>query len=268
MIQVKWATGITDVPLRWDIWRFYYPWRFSWVAAKHEQVSVRDTSFSGTKGHLQTIHLPFKKLFVPDHPALLQFTCDQLRDEIVNEIVDKAEHFLRTDAGYSLLLDMVTSDATRMSAISSWICGNLSDISRSGTRDMHSFLWMSSPRWLNFDRETQIEEITRFVFSNKSLGQQARTSIGSCLLQKLIRIVVLRRKSLRNNVLQVLRIFKENTLLKIAAKQYLRLLMMLDFDAWFWCLILTLDFDAWFWRLSLMLVFDAWFDAWFWRLMK
>ena len=56
MIQVKWATGITNVPLRWDIWRFYYPWRFSWVAAKHGQVSVRDTSFSGTKGHLQTMH--------------------------------------------------------------------------------------------------------------------------------------------------------------------------------------------------------------------
>ena len=38
MIQVKWATGITNVPLRWDIWRFYYPWRFSWVAAKHGEV--------------------------------------------------------------------------------------------------------------------------------------------------------------------------------------------------------------------------------------
>ena len=28
---------------------------------------------------------------------------------------------------------------------------------------------------------------------------------------------------------------------------------MLDFDAWFWCLILTLDFDAWFWHLRLLM---------------
>ena len=34
----------------------------------------------------------------------------------------------------------------------------------------------------------------------------------------------------------------QNALFKIAAKQYLRLLMMLDFDACFWCLILMLDF--------------------------
>ena len=67
----------------------------------------------------------------------------------------------------------------------------------------------------------------------------------------------------------------QNALFKIAAKQYLRLLMMLDFDTWFWRLILTLDFDTWFWCLILMLDFDAWFwcliltldfEAWFWGL--
>ena len=46
---------------------------------------------------------------------------------------------------------------------------------------------------------------------------------------------------------------------KISAKQCVRLLMMLDLDSQFWCLILTLDFDAWFWRMLLTLDFDTWF---------
>jgi len=137
--------------------------------------------------------------------TLLQFTCDQLRDEMMNEIVDKAEHFLRTDAGYSSLLDLVTSDSARMSAISSWICGNLMKISSSGNQRHALFCLDVFSRMNEFNGDTQIEEITKFVLSNKLLGQLARTSIGSCLLQKLIRIVVSRQGSLRNDVLRVLR---------------------------------------------------------------
>ena len=51
----------------------------------------------------------------------------------------------------------------------------------------------------------------------------------------------------------------QNALFKLATNQYLWLLMMLDFDDWFWHLILMLDFDAWFWHLILMLNFDTLF---------
>ena len=53
----------------------------------------------------------------------------------------------------------------------------------------------------------------------------------------------------------------QNALFKIAAKQCLKILMMLDFDTWFWCLILTLDFDTWFWCLILTHDFDAWWRS-------
>ena len=66
---------------------------------------VRDSSFCGVRGHLQSMHLQVKNLFVPDNSrvTLLQFSCDKLKNEIMNEIVDKAEHLLRTDPGYSSL---------------------------------------------------------------------------------------------------------------------------------------------------------------------
>merc|ERR1712126_430448 len=44
--------------------------------------------------------------------TLVQFSSDQLRNEIMNEIVDNAEHLLRTDTGYSSLLDLVSSADT------------------------------------------------------------------------------------------------------------------------------------------------------------
>ena len=84
---------------------------------------------------------------------------------------------------------------------------------------------------------------------------------------------------------------RQNALLKVAAKQYLAILLkawicfifyalfsnvilMLYFDALFWYFILTLYFDTLFWHFILTLYFDAlfwcfiltlYFDTLFWR---
>jgi len=136
--------------------------------------------------------------------TLVQFSSDQRRNEIMNEIVDKAELLLRTDTGYSSLLDLVSSADTNMSLISSWICDNLLDISCSGNQRHAEFCVDVFSRMDELGGETQIEVITRFILRHKLLVQLARTSVGSFLLQKLIRIVVSRQGSLKNDVLQVL----------------------------------------------------------------
>merc|ERR1712126_654713 len=127
--------------------------------------------------------------------TLVQFSSDQRRNEIMNEIVDKAELLLRTDTGYSSILDLVSSADTNMSLISSWICDNLLDISCSGNQRHAEFCIDVFSRMDEIGGESQIEVITRFILRHNMLVQLSRTSLGSHLLQKLIRIVVSRKGS-------------------------------------------------------------------------
>merc|ERR1711974_490679 len=121
----------------------------------------------------------------------------------MNEIDDKAGHLLTTDTGYSAVLDLLSSADINMSLIASWICDNLLDICCSGNRRLAEFCMDVFSRLDDIGGETQIEVITRFILGHKLIVQLARTSLGSCLLQKLIRIVVSRQGSLKNDILQV-----------------------------------------------------------------
>ena len=62
------------------------------------------------------MHLQVKNLFVPDNSrvTLLQFSCDKLKNEIMNEIVDKTELLLRADAGHSSLQMVLGLSSVRM----------------------------------------------------------------------------------------------------------------------------------------------------------